>query len=293
VTWFAVVNPSAGRRDTAETRVRSALDRHRVDAEIHVSRSGAHVADLVAEGIASRYDRFVAVGGDGTASLVADALLRHDWTTPPTLAILPAGSGSDFVRTFGFPQNLEDAVSHLVGDDTYPIDVVAVKGPWGVRRAINAVDAGVLGATVKRAEGALRRLGRLRYQAAFWMTLPSFGPGQVRITMGERSWEGPAITIVLANGQFFGGGVNIAPRATLVDGLLDVQVFSCSRTRALMLHPKAIRGMHLTDPAVRRFQAPAVVVETDRPFPIEVDGDYLGETPVEVTVEPAALRFKI
>lgn len=293
MTWFAVVNPSAGRRQRADVRVRAALDAHRVSAEIRVSKAPGHVAELIAGAVADGHRRFVAVGGDGTASLLADALLAHRWETPPTLAILPAGSGSDFVRTFGFSQSLEDAVPHLLGDDTYPIDVVVVEGAWGTRRAINAVDAGVLGATVKKADGGLRRLGRLRYQTAFWLTLPGFPPGAARITMGERIWEGKAITIVLANGQFFGGGVNIAPRATLVDGLLDVQVFSCSRPRALMLHPKAIRGMHLRDPAVRRFQAGEVVIETERPFPIEVDGDYLGDTPVRVRVEPAALLFKI
>lgn len=293
MTWFAVVNPSAGRRTGADTRVRRALARHGVEAEIHVSQATQHVADLVDDAVAAGHERFLAVGGDGTASLIADALLRHSWSTPPTLGILPAGSGSDFVRTFGFSQSLEEAVPHLLGDETYPVDAVAVEGAWGVRRAINAVDAGLLGATVKRAEGRLRRLWRLRYQAAFWATLPAFAPGHVRLTMGERSWEGSALTVVLANGQFFGGGVNIAPRATLVDGLLDVQVFACSRARALLLHPKAIRGMHLSDPAVRRFRADEVVLETTRPFPIEVDGDYLGETPLRARVEPGALRFKI
>jgi diacylglycerol kinase family enzyme len=78
-----------------------------------------------------------------------------------------------------------------------------------------------------------------------------------------------------------------------VDGLLDVQVFACSRARALLLHPKAIRGLHLRDPAVRRFQAETVVLDADRPFPIEIDGDYVGETPLRVRVEPGAIRFKI
>jgi len=277
----------------ADARVRAALEGHGVAAEIGVSQTAEHVAELVARAVAAGHERFVAVGGDGTASLVVDALLRHAWAVPPILAILPAGSGSDFVRTFGFSQSLEEAVPHLLGDETYPIDVIVTEGEWGVRRAINAVDAGVLGATVKRADGALRRLGRLRYQAAFWLTLPAFPPGSVRLTMGERTWEGKAITVVLANGQFFGGGVNIAPRATLVDGLLDVQVFACSRARALLLHPKAIRGMHLRDPAVRRFQAETVVLDADRPFPIEIDGDYVGETPLRVRVEPGAIRFKI
>jgi YegS/Rv2252/BmrU family lipid kinase len=293
MSWFAVVNPTAGSIGEMLPRVRAALARRSLDAQIEVSLSAEHLAELVDGAADAGYRRFVAVGGDGTASLTVDALLRRDWAEPPTLGILPAGSGSDFVRTFGFPQRLEDAAVHLTGDTTYPVDVLAVEGSWGVRRAINAVDAGVLGATVKRAERLTRRLGRIRYQAAFWLTLPGFRPGHVVLTMGDRRWEGTAVTVVMANGQFFGGGVNIAPRATLIDGLLDVQVFACSRLRALMLHPKAIRGLHLRDPAVQRFEASEVVLETERPYPVEVDGDYLGETPLRVTVERAAINMKI
>lgn len=293
MNWYAIVNPAAGSIGDVLPRVRAALDARSVEAEIEVSASAADLAARVGAAADAGHTRFLAVGGDGTASLVVDALLRRDWADPPTVGILPAGSGSDFVRTFGFSQRLEDAVPHLSGDTTYPVDVVAVEGSWGVRRAINAVDAGVLGATVRRAERLTRRLGRFRYHAAFWLALPVFRPGRVRLTMGERSWEGTAVTVVLANGQFFGGGVNIAPKAALSDGLLDVQVFACSRLRAVMLHPKAIRGLHLRDPAVRRFQAAEVLLESERPYPVEVDGDFLGETPVRVRVERAAIRFKI
>jgi len=292
-SWFVVVNPRAGALGNTLPRVRAALGAQGIEGEIAVPVSAHEMAAAVSEAADDGHTRFVAVGGDGTASLLADALLQRDWSEPPTFGILPAGSGSDFIRTFGFPQSLEEAAVHLTGDTTYPIDVAAVTGSWGTRRAINAIDAGVLGATVKRAEGLTRRLGRLRYQAAFWLTIPGFRPGDVRLTMDQRVWEGRAVTVVLANGQFFGGAVNIAPRATLVDGLLDVQVFACSRLRAIMLHPKAIRGLHLRDPAVHRFQSTAVVLETERPYPVEIDGDYLGETPVRVAVEPAALRFKI
>ena len=79
----------------------------------------------------------------------------------PELGILPAGSGSDFVRTFGFSQRLEEAVIHLTGRETYPVDVGVLEGAWGTRYFLNAADVGVLGATVQTAERLSRRWGSL------------------------------------------------------------------------------------------------------------------------------------
>ena len=296
MSWWAILNPGAGdgSADLAlERRVRDALADHEVDATLNLSRSAEHLRELVRLGASEGATRFLSVGGDGTASLVTDALMRIPWDDPPTLGILPAGSGCDFVRTFGFSQRLEDCVTHLVGEETYPVDVGVTEGAWGTRYFLNAADVGVLGATVERAERMSRRWGSLRYKLAFWLELPGFPRGPVTVETERRTFEGTAITIVLANGQFFGAGVNIAPRATLVDGLLDVQVFTVTKARIPLLYRKGVRGLHLSDPGVQRHRAATVRITTETPWPVEIDGDYLGTTPVEVSLVPGALRFKI
>jgi YegS/Rv2252/BmrU family lipid kinase len=293
MTWWAVVNPTAGGRQDPEDRVRAALDARDIPAVLHVSESGEHVGELVAEGVGHGHERFLAVGGDGTAGLVAHALLEHPWEQPPILGILPAGTGCDFVRTFGFAQTLEDAVRHLEGDETYPVDVGVARGSWGERRFLNALDTGVIGATVKTAERATRRLGRLRYQAAFVLQAPFFRSSRMTLELDDRTVEVQGTTVVVANGQFFGFGINVAPRASLLDGLFEVMILEAGPLRTLTLLPVVKRGEHLKHPAVQRYSTASVRLETDRPWPIEIDGDYLGETPVEVRMLPGALRLKI
>ncbi|MFH1330314.1 MAG: diacylglycerol kinase family protein [Actinomycetota bacterium] len=293
MTWWVVVNPAAGNREAWDERVRRCLGGLGLEAEVRTSESAEHLRALVAEGIAAGARRFVAVGGDGTVSLVADSLFRDPWDEPPTLGILPAGSGCDFARTFGIPQDLEAAARHLAGEATYLVDVGVAEGTWGVRRFLNVLDIGVIAATVHRAERATRRLGRYRYKAAFWATLPLFRTTRLTLQMDHRTFEGKANTVVLANGQFFGFNMNVAPRASPADGLLDVQVYTGPKTTALVLLPKVSRGRHLAHPAVTRFRSGSVAVATERPWPIEVDGDYLGETPVRVWLEPRALRLKV
>ena len=293
MSWWGIVNPQAGRGGVTVDRVRAALDANGVDATLLASQSGEHVADLVAEGLRAGARRFLAVGGDGTASLVVDALLQRTPDEPPILGILPGGSGCDFVRTFGFSQVLEDAAPRLADPTLYPVDVAVVEGEWGTRHVLNAVDIGVLAATVHAAEGLTRRFGRFRYKAAFWLTLPLFRTTDVTVTMERRHFTGRAANVVLANGQFFGFGANVAPKATLVDGVLDVEVFACSKWRAMALYPRVVRGTHLTDKDVRRYRSGDLLVETARPWPVEVDGDYLGSTPLRARVLPAAIRFAV
>jgi diacylglycerol kinase (ATP) len=293
MSWWVVVNPAAGSRQQWEERVRRALEAQGLEAVVKCSDSPGHLRDLVAEGVRSGATRFVAAGGDGTVSLVADALLRHPWALPPTLGVLPAGSGCDFIRTFHISQVLEDAAEHLAGDRSLLIDVGVAEGAWGVRRFLNVLDIGVIAATVRTAEGPTRRLGRFRYKAAFWLTLVHFRTTRLTVQMERRTFAGRANTVVFANGQYFGFNMNVAPRASPSDGLLDVQVFVGPKTSALSLLPKVSRGRHLAHPLVHRFRAAAATVVTERPWPIEVDGDYLGETPVTVRVEPRVLRLKV
>jgi diacylglycerol kinase (ATP) len=292
VSWLGIVNPAAGRGRPILARAREALERVDVAADLHETESPEHLRELVRTR-AGDYGGVISVGGDGTASMVVDELLRADPAVPPLVGILPAGSGSDFIRTFGISQVLEDAAEHLAGDQEYLCDAVAVEGSWGVRHAINAVDTGILGATVQRAERMSRRWGRLRYQVAFWLTVPRYPAKRpVSVRTERRTWEGEAVTIVMANGQFFGGGVNIAPKATLVDGVVDLQIFACSKWRAIALHPKAMRGLHVRDRAVIRRTASEIDVVPPDAWPVEVDGDFVGHTPIAVRVRREAFRFK-
>ena len=225
MNWWVIVNPSAGSRREVKHRTRAALDARDLDYELRVSASARDVASCVAEGRTAGAGRFVSVGGDGTAHLVLNGMLAEPWDEPPTLAILPAGSGSDFIRTFALPKRLEDAADHLLTDDLYRSDVGELSGEFGVLHFLNVADVGVAAASVGVAERLPRFVGNLRYGVGFWLALAGFPAAEIRLVAGRRSYEGPAINVVVANGQFFGGGMNVAPRAAVTDGLFDIQVF--------------------------------------------------------------------
>jgi YegS/Rv2252/BmrU family lipid kinase len=270
------------------------LDGVGVDYAIRESSSPEHIPELIAAGKREGVSRFAGVGGDGTAHLILNALMGEEWDSPPGLAILPAGSGSDFIRTFALPRNIEEAARRLATDDWYPTDVLRMEGAFGTIYALNAIELGVGAAAVTTAMRLPRWVGEKRYAIAFWLALPRFGSDVVEVIVdGKTKISGRAIEVVIANGQFFGGGMNIAPKASASDGIADVQVFSGPRRKAFTVMPRVVRGMHLQHRNLRRTTGKDVIIHAPADWPVEADGELLGSGPISVTVLPAAIEFKI
>lgn len=291
--WLVVVNPAAGRKPTTESLVGDALRAAGLEAEIVVPHSADETRSVIEQAAAQGRSRIAVSGGDGTVNLAVNALMSLEPAYRPILGVLPGGTGCDLLKTFALPQDIRGAARHLAGDDTYDIDIVAIEGEWGSTYFANVAQAGVGAAAAETAPKISRRLGKVRYPAAFGVRLPRFPRAHVKITTERRVYESDALAVLLANAQFFAGGWNVAPRATLMDGVLDIQVINARKSQAPALVPKVIKGTHLADPAVRRFTAAEFSIETDRPWPFEADGDWLGNTPVRGRVVPAAIRLKI
>jgi diacylglycerol kinase (ATP) len=291
--WLAVVNRAAGSSPTHLEDVVAALRAAGVDFRVESPGSPEEVRELLVTAAAEGVSHFAMAGGDGTVNLAANILLNIAGMPPPVIGVLPAGTGCDLLRTFGISQELGQAAKHLATEDVYDIDVAMLEGAWGSRYFVNVAQVGVGAAAAQTAPRLPRRIGSVRYPLAFVARLPRFPATNVRVVTERRTYESEALAVILANAQYFAGGWNVAPRATLIDGVLDVQVINCGKTRAPALVPKIIRGTHLSDPAVRRFSAASFEIDTDIPWPLEADGDYIGNTPVSGRVVPAALRLKI
>ncbi len=291
--WWLAVTPAAGPGTDLASRAATALATQGIEHELRVPPSAGAVGDLVSEGIGLGYTNFAAIGGDGMANLVLNGLMAHDWASPPTLAILPAGDGGDFIRTFALPRDLEGAAKHLADEQRYPTDVGIIEGGFGSRYFLNAMNAGVAARSAGIAARLPAQLGAARHRIAFWMALPGFSSARVRVGVDGRSLEGDLLNVVIANGQFLGGGLNVAPRATVQDGVFDVQLFAGPRSQAPAVMARMVRGAHMTHRAVRRIKGSAIVLDCPESWPIEADGEPLGTGPVSVGVLPHAIFFKI
>lgn len=287
--WVILVNPAAGATPMPVERVEDAVARWGVAAVVEAMESAAALGESIAE-VAASGRRPAVVGGNGTVNAAVTALVERRLDT--TLAVLPGTVQSDLTRTFAIPGTIEEAAAHLRGDASYRIDVGVVDAPWGRRYFANDVQAG-LGAAATRAAAALpRRFGSRRLAMGLALRLPGFARTAVHVE-GERRLDGDALGIILANGQFLGGGCNVAPKALLVDGELDVQMITAAKRDVPSLASRMRRGMHLSSPDVHRRSMSGAVVTTERPWPVTLDGEPGGTTPFQASVIAGAVDLKI
>jgi YegS/Rv2252/BmrU family lipid kinase len=297
-----IVNPrsangSTGRRWPAiEGKLRSLLP----PFDVAFSERPLH-ATAIAREATGRYGCIALVGGDGTVNEVANGLVADDrpLRADLTLGIIPRGTGADFVRTLGIPRDLEGAAERLAMGKVREIDVGKVRyrspdGSEAVRYFLNEGEIGMGAAASDRVNRSSKRLGgRLSFLRATLITALSYRPHLVNLSLDGAPAQQMLLTNVwLANGQYSGGGIHMAPRARLDDGLLDVVcIGSLSRLQTVIFLPKLRSGAFIDLPQVTYLTARRIEAESEVPVLIEVEGEAIGSLPA--TFELIGERLKV
>jgi diacylglycerol kinase (ATP) len=297
-----IANPRAGRgqvgRELPEVE-RALLSRGLEHRIVETERPG-DAAHLAREALGAGERFLVAVGGDGTVADVVNGMLEDDLPVDrdAVLGVVAASSGCDFVRTFGLPGDSVRATATLTGENLFPIDVAKATfrtagGGTASRYYPGVAEVGLGGAAVSRAERLPRALGRARYFLGFWAALARSRPRAVRVRVGDQEYEGPALGVVVANCQYYGGGMRLSPRSWPGDGLLEVLVMKGPRSDAFTRLPRVFQGDWLPDPNVVEMKGRRVRVECEAPLPVQADGDPLGTTPASFDLIRLPIRLKV
>jgi YegS/Rv2252/BmrU family lipid kinase len=296
-----IANPRAGRGRVGEElpEVERQLIARKLGHQIVETEGPGHATTLARQALQNGTRFLVAVGGDGTVQEVVNGMLEdgRPVADDAVLGVVAAGSGSDFVRTFGLPGDTVKAVRHLEGDRLYPIDVIEAEYRVGdeiaTRYVANAAECGLGAAVVARADRLPRWLGQSRYFWGFWLALGPYRPSAVDVRVDRKAFAGVANNVVVANCQFYGGGMRISPRSYPGDGLLEVQISTGPKSEAFTLIPKIYRGEHVPHPHIKELRGREIRVDGARPIPVEGDGEVLGMTPARFTVLPEVVALKI
>jgi len=303
-----IANPRAGRGqvEAALPQVERVLRDEGLGYRIVRTTHPGHATEATRQALLAGERYLVAVGGDGTVHEVVNGMLQDGRPLVPdaVLGVVAAGSGCDFVRSFGLPGDAVQAARHLAGDGVRSIDVGTVTcavtsaggGATTTRYFVNIAEVGLGGAVVARAarfKGVGRFLGGARYACGFWLTLPRFRPAAVRLDADGHAFGWRAFNVVVANCRFYGGGMQISPKSDPGDCLLDVLVMTGPKSDSFTTLPKVYRGTHLPHRNIAELRAGQVHVDADRPFPVEADGEVLGTTPASFGIIPSGVRLKV
>ncbi len=287
---LVIVNPASGhyKSDTVGAAIERAAAAGERASEFREVTEGESVPDIVRSGLSRGFDMFVAVGGDGTVSGVVEGL---DGALPP-IAIVPAGTGNMLARGLGVPLDPVEAAGLIAGEHAIrTIDAMRV----GTSVFVLNIGVGISSATVRDTSNAdKRRFGRAAYVGTGLPKLLGFRPCRFTVTVDGRTTRVRATEVTVANCDFIGDiPWPWAPEILPDDGKLDLCLLLVpTAAESIRSGLRVMRHRRKPVPNVRWLRARrSVKIEANRILPVQGDGDLIGETPVEVTVLPQAVRI--
>lgn len=264
-------------------------------------------ARLTSQALRNGADQIVAVGGDGTIHECINGFFENAQLINPNavLALMPAGTGGDYRRTFGIPTDLEQAADICARGDARAVDLgrvsyVADDGTKQTRYFNNIASfglSGIVDRAVNKATWPKMFGGKFTFAwCTFWAAL-RYRPLSVRVKMDNRYDEVFNIsTAAIAIGQYFGGGMHMAPMAEPDDGVFDVVMMTDTTLKDLVAGDGDIyKGTHIQSPkvvATRTTTLLALPIDENAEVLLDIDGEAPGRLPASFEILPNAIRLR-
>jgi len=291
-----LVNGASRRGALAYEPARRALR----DAGFRLNRSTllsdpSAIGTEVAAAVRERCSLLLVGGGDGTVGAVAGLLADLPATERPVLGVLPLGTANDFARTLDLPPALPAAVSALATGKVVDIDLGRANGhPF-----LNVASLGLsVAATRVLRPSTKRRLGPAAYPLAALLAYRRHRPFRARLEFPDGDAApldlGDLLQVAIGNGRHYGGGNTIAPDAGIDDSTLDVYAIRTGRLRDHLSVARLLRdGALIHHEHVQHVVTRAVVLATDEPQPVNLDGEIATTSPVDFRVQRNAIEVAV
>jgi diacylglycerol kinase (ATP) len=299
-----IVNPAsgAGKAGREWAQVQTWLPSTGIPHETVLTTRPLEATEIAQRAVRESRPVVVAVGGDGTLNEVVNGFFHNGAPIPTTtkLAMVPLGTGGDFRRTLRIPLDVRAAVQLLSSGVSRRLDVGCVTyetadGSTAVRHFINIADAGLGGDVVQQMGNGTKRFGNLAYTLGGFRALIGFKNKPMTVDIDDVTFQLPkAQQVVVANCQFFGGGMQMAPSASPTDGVFDVILIKNAGKIETMRGMNDFRaGKHLdqSNPKIELLYGKRVSVTSPKKVRIDVDGEAVGFLPALFEIQPGSIEF--
>ncbi len=265
--------------------------------DVELSQYRGHLTELARKALWEGYDTLVAVGGDGTIHEVLNGFYWNEEKINPDarIAILPKGTGSDFVRSLDVSDSYESFVKKLYEEGDFLADCGKMTDREGkVTYFLNSADVGLGAVTCEKVNQRDKsKGGKSTFLKAALESIVTHKGKSFRITVdGEMVYEGKSSLILVGNGRYFGGSIMINPLGKLNDGFFEVLYEKgMHKIDILKLLFKAYDGKHMGHPRVELHRGKKVVIECALPEVIETDGEVTGKVNATFELLEKAIRI--
>jgi len=292
VRLFAVINPVSGNSDPEEIRKHlSALCEEKGwDHEAYETTGEENLVEMIRQKVQTEgYNLIVAAGGDGTISEVANALVHTD----VPLAIVPVGTGNGLARALEIPLNIADSIQ-VLGEENR-IQTIDAMRIGSEQYFILTVSAGISARSMEETEAEDKQAtGLLAYFRTITEGMMEAKPLKFRLEIDGHRFGVDAVEVLIMNGNFLKKRLDIFGDAeSLSDGTLEVNLVTADEPSKfvglaldLLVNPDKL-DKEMQDLKIHE----SILIEVEgEQVAVQGDGELIGETPVEIRVEPAALK---
>lgn len=294
-----VINPASGKDEPILNILNDVFRAHGVRWDISVTHAYGDATVQARTAIADGVDLVMGYGGDGTQHEIANAILgaaaESGRTTP--MGILPGGTGNGFAREMGVPSTLREAAELLcTSTATRSIDVgwlrTIGKPQVDDRYFIQRLYVGIEPEEQTSRE-MKDRYGVFAYAVAAASRRGAHAPARYRVLVDGQTGEFPGSKVYVVNSGMMGTGLKVTHTYSIDDGLLDCFVLDNENVESLIAATERFLNVNMTAAGKHFVQARSVALEVEPDQPVWADGEYIGRTPIEIEVLPAALTVVV
>lgn len=308
--WIVIINPLArgGLSSELWPAISNQLVKEDIDFDCAFTTHKYHAISLGMQYIAAGYRKFIVVGGDGTIHEVVNAIFYQTEvpSTDITLAVIPIGSGNDFIKVYDIPNDYQDAISIIADPRPILTDVGKVTfHELGVERAryiANVAGIGLDASVVKYYEHLCEkghlRTGRL-YMVCLIRTFLFYVNKMLSITVdGTQVFKGPLITGNVGIGRYIGGGMLALPLSVPDDGLFDLTLVpKVSKFKMARKIQSFTKGRGYVEKFAQHVRGKSVTITANNVRGgggfLEIDGESMGTPPYTFTILPHSLKLLV
>jgi len=254
--------------------------------EVRVTSEKGDARRFVAQ--AGEVDLVIAAGGDGTLNEVVHGLMDLSDIARPVLGVVPLGTANDFATGCGIPHDPEQALALCIEGKEVPIDVGKANQHWFLNAASIGFGAEITATTPPELKHLLGPAAYAVMGAILAMNVHHY---RGRLTLPDREITGSGPVAIVGNGRQAGGGLQVAPRARIDDGLLDVLIVRDIPATALLTAARELQELSPDGEYISYWQTPWAEVHTEEAIPVNLDGEPMQFSSVRYEVVPSAIRL--
>lgn len=284
-----IINPAAGKGKTLRfiPEINAYFGRTGLEYCIEITSCPGHATEIAAKHAGGKEVRIYSVGGDGTLNEVLNGMAGSG----SSLAVIPSGSGNDFVKSITDKKDFTNILPETVGGREVEIDLAKVNDRYYLNMSSVGFDALVVYNTIK-----LKKVpfvtGSLAYILGILLTIIGYANNQLDIDIDGRAFQLKSLLVNVANGKYCGGGMLASPFACLDDGLLDICLIGeKNRITVLKLFPKFMKGEHDQIENVSFERGKRVKIECTNQIAMHIDGEVALVNSAEFEIIPKGLKI--